>query len=110
MTMWKILMAPWMRGAQQFRERAQQTPTRRLRQWGGGLVVLLLLGAGLVDLRLTTWGYGLIGLTFFGLADYLQLCWLRRYHSYWLGLLVSSGAAFVIVAAESLGLALLFHD
>jgi len=55
-------------------------------------------------------GYGLLGVWFFPLADYLTVCLLRRNWGWLLSELVGALAGFLLVAGTMLGCGLVWGD
>ncbi|MDT7013433.1 hypothetical protein [Levilactobacillus namurensis] len=108
--MWHELWRPWREGAASFRRWADEYSPRRLHWFGLGLIVALILGIGLITARATTWGYGLLGVWFFPLADYLTLQFLRWHWPSVVSLIVGTLLGAVVTMAVMLGCAFVFHD
>ena len=108
--MWQQLMAPWRNGIAGLKRHAQAYSPQRMRWFLAGLVITAVVGVGLVGLRLKLAGYGLLGVWFFPLADYLTVCLLRRNWGWLLSELVGALAGFLLVAGTMLGCGLVWGD
>lgn len=108
--MWQYVFDPWRRGIAEFKAAARGYSPRKMHTLGGWLLLVLVVGIVLIGINRASWGYGLLGLWFFGVADYLTVWCLRCRWGYGLSLIEGALAALVIVALVMISCAMVFGD